>query len=111
MCSLTPNEPFSLTSWLSLIAFLLQTMLLSLLSTQLLPISRLVLPSTSPFWAKLRLDIKMYLSCTVQVKALAAAVLLGGPGIPFTSSLMFRASWIEEQGRQTSDLPLTAPLK
>ncbi|KFQ22026.1 Nucleolar complex protein 2, partial [Mesitornis unicolor] len=38
---------------------------------------KVVLPSTSPFWSKLRLDIKVYLSCTIQLMSCLTEASVG----------------------------------
>uniref|UniRef100_A0A7M4E3J1 NOC2 like nucleolar associated transcriptional repressor n=1 Tax=Crocodylus porosus TaxID=8502 RepID=A0A7M4E3J1_CROPO len=50
--------------------------------------SKLVLPSTSPFWAKLRLDIKMYLSCTVQLLSCLTEASVGAAVLQHVNTIV-----------------------
>ncbi|XP_075028504.1 nucleolar complex protein 2 homolog isoform X1 [Calonectris borealis] len=49
---------------------------------------KIVLPSTSPLWSKLRLDVKVYLSCTIQLLSCLTEASVGVAVLQHVSSIV-----------------------
>ncbi|XP_062449736.1 nucleolar complex protein 2 homolog [Rhea pennata] len=49
---------------------------------------KMVLPSTSPLWSKLRLDIKVYLSCTIQLLSCLTEASVGAAVLQHVNSIV-----------------------
>ncbi|NXC46665.1 NOC2L protein, partial [Penelope pileata] len=49
---------------------------------------KMVLPSSSPLWSKLRLDVKMYLSCTIQLLSCLTEASVGAAVLQHVNSIV-----------------------